>query len=118
MGWTFPTGVSRQELIRQRTRPWERELNGVLVKSTCLAFCFKGGKCSGVLWAVWERTFEREGEQVERTQRWITCDLITYEGDEWNGKNIDEFQTHHFYVSPQKHLELVSTERYGENADW
>lgn len=26
MGWTYPTGVSRKELIQQRTRSWEREI--------------------------------------------------------------------------------------------
>tara|TARA_R110000868_G_scaffold93619_1_gene258983 strand:- start:33731 stop:34159 length:429 start_codon:yes stop_codon:yes gene_type:complete len=118
MGWTYPTGVSRQELIEQRTKSWEREINGVIVKSTCLASCFRGGKFSGALWNVWERTFERDGEQVERTQRWITCDLIRCHAGDWGYKDMQEAEHPYYYSCPQKYLDLVPIEQYGGHAEW
>jgi hypothetical protein len=118
MGWTYPTGVSRKELIQQRTKSWERESNGVLVHSTCLAHCFRGGRFSGVLWAVWERTFEKGGEQVERTQRWITCDLIRCHGGEWGYKDMQESEHPYYYSCPMKYLDLVPLEQFGGHPDW
>lgn len=118
MGWTYPTGVSRKELIQQRTRSWEREINGMTVKSNCLAHCFRGGRFSGVLWAVWERTFEKGGEHVERTQRWITCDLIRCHGCEWGYKDMQEAEHPYYYSCPQKYLDLVPLEQYGGHPDW
>ena len=118
MGWTYPADVSRKELIEQRTRPWDRQLNDVLVKSNCLAHCFRGGRFSGVLWAVWERTFERDGEQVERTQRWITCDLIRCHGGDWGYKDMQEAEHPYYYSCPQKYLDLVPIEQYGGHLDW
>lgn len=118
MGWTYPMDISRRELIEQRTKSWERELNGVTVKSTCLACCFRGGRFSGVLWAVWERTFERDGKQVERTQRWITCDLIRCHAGDWGYKDMDESCGLYYYSCPQSYLTMVSLEQYGGNAEW
>ena len=118
MGWTYPTDVSRKELIQQRTKSWQREINGVTVKSTCLSHCFRGGRFSGVLWAVFERTFEKGGEQVERTQRWITCDLIRCHGGDWGYKDMQEAEHPYYYSCPQKYLDLVPIEQYGGNAEW
>ncbi|QDT19885.1 hypothetical protein [Gimesia chilikensis] len=118
MGWTYPTDVSRKELIQQRTKSWQREINGVTVKSTCLSHCFRGGRFSGVLWAVFERTFEKGGEQVERTQRWITCDLIRCHGGDWGYKDMQEAEHPYYYSCPQKYLDLVPTEEFGGNAEW
>ena len=89
MGWTYPTGVSRQELIEQRTKSWEREINGV-----------------------------RDGEQVERTQRWITCDLIRCHAGDWGYKDMQEAEHPYYYSCPQKYLDLVPIEQYGGHAEW
>ena len=113
MGWTYPADVSRKELIEQRTRPWDREIDGVTVRSTCLAHCFRG-----VLWSVWERTFERDGKQVEKTQRWITCDLIRCHGGDWGYKDMQEAEHPYYYSCPQKYLDLVPIEQYGGHPDW
>lgn len=117
MGWTYPTGVSRKELIQQRTKSWERNIDGVTVKSTCLACCFRG-RFSGVLWSVWERTFERDGKQVEKTQRGITCDLIRCHSGDWGFKDMQEAEHPYYYSCPQKYLDLVPIEQYGGHADW
>lgn len=41
----------------------------MLVTTTCLAKCFRGGSFSGVLWMVWERTFAIDGEEARPTER-------------------------------------------------
>jgi hypothetical protein len=56
MGWYFNDGGSRKDLIaglvegRTFSRP-----DGVLVKTKCLAHCYRGGVFSGVLWTVFQR---------------------------------------------------------------
>ncbi len=118
MGWTYPCGATRKSLIENRTKPWERELNDCTVKSTCLAHCFRGGRFSGVSWAVWERTIERNGVQVEPEQCWITCDLIRCDSGEWGYKDMSEACGPFYFSCPLKYLDLVPLERYGGNADW
>lgn len=61
MGWTYPFGSSRRDLIEERTRSQERLSGEMTVKTTCLAKCFRGGAFSGVLWVVWERKFTING---------------------------------------------------------
>ena len=79
MGWLFQSGSTRKELIAERTKDWTREgAEGVTVTSTCLAHCYRGNTFSGVLWAVWERRFTKEGEEVQPHERWITCDLLRF----------------------------------------
>lgn len=118
MGWSYPYGATRKSLIEDRTKPWERESNGCSIKSTCLAYCFRGGRFSGVLWAVWERTFQRDGQQTEPEQRWITCDLIRCHAGEWGYKDMSESCGPFYFSCPLKYLDLVPLERYGGNAEW
>lgn len=118
MGWTYPHGANRRSLIEDRTQPWERESNGLTVKSTCLAHCFRGGRFSGVLWAVWERTFEKNGQQTEPEHRWITCDLIRCHSGEWGYKDMSEACGPFYFSCPRKYLDLVPLDQYGGNAEW
>ena len=70
MGWLFKSGCSRRDLIAERTKDWERTTTeGVVVKTTCLAHCYRGGVFSGVLWTVWGRSFTKDGARspTERT---------------------------------------------------
>lgn len=57
--------ITRKELIADRTESWERKSGETIVQSECLAHCFRGGGFSGVLWAVWERQFIKDGEDIE-----------------------------------------------------
>lgn len=111
MGWTYPFGASRED----RTKPWEREVNGIFIKTTCLAHCFRGGRFSGVLWAVWERT---SPQTRQPSQRWITCDLIRCHSGEWGYKDMSEACGPFYYSCPLKHLELVPIKQHGGNAEW
>lgn len=120
MGWLFQSGSTRKELIAERTENWTREgAEGVTVTSTCLAHCYRGGAFSGVLWAVWERRFTKDGEEVQSTERWITCDLLRYQKNfGWGYKDMDESAHPYYYSCPAKYLDLVPIDTYGGNAEW
>jgi len=120
MGWLFTHGSTRQGLIRERTQNWDRTTeDGMVVKSTCLAHCFRGGRFSGVLWAVWERTFSKDGQDVQPTERWITCDLLRYQmGYGWGYKEMDESMGPFYYSCPLGYLDMVPIDQYGGNEQW
>src|SRR5207244_4304144 len=106
MGWLFKEGCSRKELIAERTEDWDRTKDGgTQIKSTCLAHCYRGGSFSGILWSVWERTFTKNGQQAEPTQRWIVCDLMRYQRDYgWGYKDMEESMHPYYYSCPLKYL--------------
>ena len=120
MGWLFTTGSTRRDLIAERTRDWTTEgAEGITVTSTCLAHCYRGNVYSGVLWAVWERTFTKDGQQTKPTERWITCDLLRYQKDSgWGCKDLDESMFPYYYSCPLKYLNLVPLDQFGGNREW
>jgi len=118
MGWLFPYGATRKSLIEERSKSWSRESNGTTVETTCLAHCYRGGSFSGVLWAVWERTFTKDGQQTSLPQRWITCDLLRCQSGEWGYKDMSEACGSYYFSCPLKYLELVPIEQHGGNAEW
>jgi len=116
MGWLFTRGFTRKDIIGERTKDWERTTGEVRVTTVCLAHCYRGGTFSGVLWAVWERTFVG-GERP--SERWITCDLLRHQRDYgWGYKDMDESMHPYYYSCPLSYLELVPIDQYGGNADW
>lgn len=120
MGWLFTCGTTRRTQIDERTRSWEHTTpDGVLVTSTCLAHCYRGGTFSGVLWTVWERTFTKDGQDTEPSQRWIGCDLLRHQRDYgWGYKDMEESMHPYFYSCPLKYLDLVPIEQFGGHAEW
>ena len=119
MGWLFTSGSTRKGLIAERIESWERTHDDdTIIKSTCLAHCYRGGSFSGVLWSVWERSFVRNGEQVEPSQRWVMCDLLRYERDGWGYKDIEESMGPCYYSCPLKYLDMVPLDQFGGNAEW
>ena len=120
MGWLFRAGSTRRELIAERTKDWETDgPEGSTVSTVCLAHCYRGNVCSGVLWAVWERTFNKEGESVKPVERWITCDLLRYQRDYgWGYKDMDESMHPFSYSCPLGYLEKVPIDQYGGNTEW
>ena len=118
MGWLFKQGYSRRQLIAERTENWEKS-GDMLVKSVCLAHCYRGNLYSGVLWAVWERTFTKEGQIICPTERWITCDLLRYQKDfGWGYKDMEESMHPYYYSCPLGYLEMVPVDQYGGNSQW
>lgn len=110
MGWLFQPGSTRKGLIAERTIGWERTTpDGMSVKSACIAHCYRGGVFRGVLWTVWERTFEKNGQAVQPSERWIGCDLIEYsKSDEgWGYKDMEESMHPCFYSCPLMYLTMV-----------
>ncbi len=119
MGWLFKSGYSRKDMIEEQVRNWQAtNPDGTTITTTCLAHCYRGGVFSGVLWAIWERTFTRDDQQIEPTQRWITCDLLRYEQGEWGVKGLEEAMHPYFYSCPLKYLDLVPLDEYGGSAEW
>ena len=120
MGWLFKAGTTRKELIAERTNDWTREgTEGTTVTTTCLAHCYRGGSFAGVLWAVWERRFTKDGQQAKSTERWITCDLLRYQSDQgWGYKDMCESEHPYYYSCPMKYLNLVPIDQYGGNEEW
>lgn len=76
MSWLFKVGSTQRELISQRIEEWEHQSGEMLVKSSCRAQCFRGGRFSGVLWSVWERNFTKDDQEVKPKQRWIQLQRI------------------------------------------
>jgi hypothetical protein len=110
MGWLFKPGSTRKGLIAERVEGWEHTTpDRTTVTSTCLAHCYRGGHFSGVLWTVWERTFEKNCDQVQPTERWIGCDLFHYSksDDGWGYKDLEESMHPYFYSCPLRYLEMV-----------
>ncbi|MEZ5944904.1 MAG: hypothetical protein R3C18_26265 [Planctomycetaceae bacterium] len=118
MGWTYPYGVNRKQLIAQRVEDWERDTGEMVVKSTCLKHCYRGGVFSGVLWSVWERTFTKDDKEVQPTERWIQCDLLRCDRGEWGYKDMEESMHPYYYSCPLGYLALVPIDKYGGNAEW
>ena len=119
MGWLFKPGITRQELIAEQIKGWERtKEDGTDIKLTCIAHCYRGGVFSGVLWSVWERTFTKNGQQTDPPQRWIICDLMRCVGGEWGYKDIEESMHPFYYSCPLSYLNLVPIDPYGGNAQW
>ncbi|MBI2806110.1 MAG: hypothetical protein HYX68_14105 [Planctomycetes bacterium] len=120
MGWTYPFGSSRKDLIAERTEAREWKAGEMLVKTTCLAKCFRGGSFSGVLWVVWERTFTIDGKEARPTERWIGCDMMEYakQYEGWGYKDLDESMGPCSWSCPFGYLAMVPIDRNGGNADW
>lgn len=120
MGWVYTRGGSRKDQIRNLTMEWENtDAEGTMLKSCCLARCYRGGAFSGVLWTVWERTFERGGETVQPTERWIMCYVLQYRADcGWGYKDISESMHPYYFSCPLKYLAMVPIEQYGGNREW
>lgn len=120
MGWLFRCSMTRKGLIAERTEGWERtNPDGLVITSTCLAHCYRGGSFSGVLWSVWERTFMAEGTESSPKQRWIQCDLLRHQnGDGWGYKDLEESCGPYYFSSPMKYLAMVPLDQYGGNAEW
>lgn len=109
MGWLFTQGQTLKELIVRQTKGWEHtQQDGTVIKNICLRHCYRGGSFSGVLWTVWERTFEKDGQPVKPADRWIGCDLLRFQnGYGWGYKDMAESMHPYFYSCPLGYLALV-----------
>lgn len=120
MGWIYTRGSSRQQVIAERTRSSSAAgPEGTTVTTTCLAHCYRGAVYSGVLWAVWERTYTRNGEEVKPKERWIACDSLHHKKFfGWGYRALREGQQPFQYSCPLAYLDMVPLDVYGGCKGW
>lgn len=107
MGWFFPWGKSRAQLIEMLTQNRsDRRDDGATSSDTCLAHCYKGSAWKGTLWIVWERSVTRKNRRVAG-ERWIECDLLQYIGGDWGYKPMEESSGPNVANCPLKYLDMV-----------
>ena len=109
MGWLFTQDSTKKEIVTERTTGWEKALpDGTTMKNVCLRHCYRGNRFSGILWTVWERTFQKDGSQVKAPERWIGCDLLRYQsGYGWGYKDMEEAMGPCEVSCPLCYLEMV-----------
>lgn len=95
MGWLFPYGMSRKELITDCLRGWHSP-NG---SSQSIAHCTRGN----ILWVVWERYTQSTGH----FERVILCIMLQRSKDGWGYKDMDEAMHPYYYTCPLKYLKMV-----------
>lgn len=120
MRWHFKPGRRKDELIFERTKSRvQTDDQGVTTRTTCLGHCYLGSVFSGVLWSIWERTFEKDGERVRPPHRWIGCDLMQYRHEVgWGYKFLDDETHPDYYSCPLSYLDAVPIEVYRGHEAW
>lgn len=101
MGWYYPHGYSRKQLIEELTRGGANA--GVISK--CLRHCVRGN----VLWTV------RETQRIDMTTRFIGCDLMQNSDIGWGYKPMDESMGPYYYSCPLSYLDMVP---FVANGEW
>ena len=61
----------------------------------------------------------KDGQEVQPTERWITCDLLRYQmGYGWGYKDMEESMHPCYYSCPLGYLDMVPIDQYGGNDQW
>lgn len=120
MGWLFRTGVTRRGLIRELTQGASyTNADGQNAEFVCLAYEYQGTGKSGVLWSAWAVSTTKNGQHLDRTNRWITCDMLQYRlGSGWGYRRDAESDCLGFISCPLEYLNLVPAEIYGGSSVW
>lgn len=122
MGWLVSTmGSSRKEQIEHCTKGWtHNNEDGSQSEVKCIAHCWRGGSWAGVLWAVYERTFTKNGQGTAPAERFIACFMIRKYGEDWGRKDVcaDSFDS-----CPISYFSLVPKpsdegSEYGDTQKW
>jgi len=83
MGWLYPYGASRKDIINERCAPWKWSRGNVGASGKTLKKCLRGN----VLWRVVE-VYRKDTGHIER---YIACDLLQTDlQGNWGYKDIDE----------------------------
>lgn len=94
MGWLFPWGISRSELIADCLRPWKSPHSS----NRAVAHCTRGN----ILWVVWEMYAQSTGH----FERVILCIMLQRSRDGWGYKDLDEWCGPCYYTCPLKYLDM------------
>ena len=130
MGWTFPYGASKKDVIRELVEghghnsfgEYQKDAQGNEVRDAegklvwiptatgkVLAHCLKGN----VLWIV--RAKYLEGMEVDR---WIECNLLMSDMGEWGYKDMEESSGPNECSCPLKYLDMVPCPYRGYAKAW
>ena len=103
MGWLYPYGASKKQVIETVTKGWDND------RSICLTLkhCVRGN----VVWTVQETLVKETGQII----RWIGCYLLASSEGSWGYKSMDESMGPFYYSCPLSYLEMVPKV---ENKDW
>jgi hypothetical protein len=116
MGWSFGQGQKKAELIRERTTAQEwKAKDGTKVKDVILAHCYRGGRFSGVFYAVHERTRTLKG--ASETERWLEVTLMKCSGGDWGYKDMEESMGPCEVSCPLGYLEMVPEKKCPEKCE-
>ena len=112
MGWLVSSDMPKlKTLIAERIRTHEWDRDGIQMKDVVLRHCYRGGRWSGVLWIVHERTATHPDGKVS-TERWIECDLVRYYSEgrgvgNWGYKDMDICMGPYEVSCPPSYLAMV-----------
>jgi len=95
MGWLYPYGISRRDLITDCLRSWHSPHGS----SRSIAHCTRGN----VLWVVWEQYIQSTGH----FERFIICILLQRSSDGWGYKDMDESTGPYYWTCPLKYLKMA-----------
>lgn len=113
MGWTVPYSTPKlQDLVRMRTKTQEWDSTSGRVSDVVLKHCYRGGRFSGIIWTVHERTVTPPTGPAT-SERWIGCDLVRYYptegryGGNWGYKDIEACMGPNEVSCPIGYLKMV-----------
>lgn len=112
MGWFYPYGVTKKDIIASLTKPEEVliDKNGVVkLRKTTLKHCYRGNNFKGVLWVVYEM------DRLGKKDRVIVCFLLQCINKEWGYKPIEEPMGPYYYSCPLSYLKMVPVEDYPDS---
>ena len=102
MGWYY-SQQTRSELIAELIEPFENERARIEV----IAHALRGN----VLWSVSEVTAKVEGVHrvlaPGQSLRYIRCDLLQRDGEQWGYKPMDESASPYYHSCPLRYLDMT-----------
>lgn len=102
-------GPTRQQRIEWMSTGWQNvRPDAIVVTTACLRRRYRGGSSRGVMWCVWQRSFEKDGEAIQPAVRWIECvPLRRVAGRGWACEDYTELGHLTYYSCPLEYLALV-----------
>jgi len=106
MGWTFPYGAARSDVIAELTPKERISENGYIFRT--LRHCCKGN----VLYAL------HESGMPEETRKWIGIYLIQKHDGDWGYKDMEESMHPYYYNCPVSYLDDASEPTNKAASEW
>jgi len=94
MGWYFPHGATKRDVVKELSQEWRNENS----TSRILKKCVRGN----VFWTVREATL-KDGT----TLRYIGCDLLQGRKEGWGYKSMSESMGPYYFTCPLPYLDMT-----------